>query len=67
MAWLLIDNSNTRTKFALGDAARLHDWRAVLNTADISPEKLAEATRGVKFDAVLIGSVVPAKAEVLAN
>ncbi|HSP41391.1 MAG TPA: type III pantothenate kinase, partial [Luteolibacter sp.] len=50
-----------------GDAARLHEWRAVLNTADIYPEKLEEATRGVDFDAVLIGSVVPAKAEVLAN
>ncbi len=67
MTWLLIDNSNTRTKFALGDATRLHDWRAVLNTADISPEKLAEATAGVEFDAVLIGSVVPAKAAVLEN
>ena len=65
MAWLLIDNSNTRTKFALGSPDRLHEWRAVLNTADISPGKLTDATAGVDFDAVLICSVVPAKAEIL--
>ena len=33
MPWLLIDNSNTRTKFALGDAASLLPWRGVLATA----------------------------------
>jgi len=65
MAWLLIDNSNTRTKFTLGDAARLHEWRAVLPTGEISDETLAQATAGVEFDAVLIGSVVPAMAAVL--
>ena len=65
MAWLLIDNSNTRTKFALGDASQLLPWRGVLATADISPETLALLLDGVGFDAVLICSVVPAKAIVL--
>lgn len=65
MAWLLIDNSNTRTKLALGDDRGLLDWRAVISTAEISDESLAAATAGVDFDAVLIGSVVPAKAAVL--
>ena len=65
MAWLLIDNSNTRTKLALGDAHGLLDWRAVMATAEISADALAAATADVAYDAVLIGSVVPAKAAVL--
>jgi type III pantothenate kinase len=65
MDWLLIDNSNTRTKFALGDAAGLKEWRGVLPTADVSAESLAAVTAGIVFSAVVIGSVVPAKASVL--
>jgi type III pantothenate kinase len=65
MAWLLIDNSNTRTKFALGDAERLLPWRAVLTTAGISPESLTLLLENVQFEAVIICSVVPAKAQVL--
>ena len=29
MAWLLIDNSNSRTKFRLGDVKGLLEWNAV--------------------------------------
>ncbi len=65
MPWLLIDNSNTRTKFALGDASGLMDWRGVLATADISEETLVPIVSGVDFSAVIICSVVPAKAEIL--
>jgi type III pantothenate kinase len=65
MAWLLVDNSNTRTKFALGDAAGLKDWRGVVPTPEISPESLAAVTEGVEFSAVIICSVVPAKAAIL--
>ncbi|MBX3743350.1 MAG: type III pantothenate kinase [Akkermansiaceae bacterium] len=65
MSWLLIDNSNTRTKFALGDASGLLEWRGVLPTADISPEALAGLMADISYDAVLIGSVVPAKAAIL--
>jgi len=67
MAWLLIDNSNTRTKFALGDPAGLHDWRAVIATAEVSADSLRETVAEVDFSAVLMGSVVPAKAEVMAD
>jgi type III pantothenate kinase len=67
MSWLLIDNSNTRTKFALGDAAGLHDWRYTLPTAEISPATLASITAEVGFSAVIICSVVPVKAAVLAG
>jgi type III pantothenate kinase len=65
MAWLLIDNSNSRTKFALGDSNSLDSWRGVLPTAEITAESLAAVTAGLEFSAVLIGSVVPAKAAVL--
>lgn len=67
MPWLLVDNSNTRTKFALGDASGLLEWRGTLATPDISPETLAELLDGVSFDAALVGSVVPAKRAILAE
>ena len=65
MAWLIIDNSNTRTKFALGDEHALGAWRGVLPTPEISPESLEQLTSQLEFSAVIIGSVVPAKAAVL--
>jgi type III pantothenate kinase len=65
MTWLLIDNSNTRTKFALGNATTLLPWRAVLPTPDVSPETLAHLLEDVAFDAVIVCSVVPAKAAVM--
>jgi type III pantothenate kinase len=65
MSWLLIDNSNSRTKFALGDADRLLPWRGVLPTAEISSTAVADLLAGVSFDAVVICSVVPGKALVL--
>jgi type III pantothenate kinase len=65
MIWLLIDNSNTRTKLALGNADGLLPWRAVLPTAEISLASLEGLLRDVSFDAVIVCSVVPAKAAVL--
>ena len=65
MAWLLIDNSNTRTKFALGDGKSLLPWRGVLPTSGLSPESLALLLEDVAFDAVMVCSVVPAKASIL--
>jgi type III pantothenate kinase len=65
MSWLLVDNSNSRTKFALGDAERLHDWRAVIPTPEIAPETLAATLENVEFSAAIVCSVVPAKAAVL--
>lgn len=65
MAWLLVDNSNTRTKFALGDSAGLHDWRGVLATSDITRDSLEELLREVSYSGVIVCSVVPAKAAIL--
>jgi type III pantothenate kinase len=66
MAWLLIDNSNSRTKLALGDADGLLGWRAVIPTADLTDESLGTALHGVAYDGVVVASVVPEKAAVLA-
>ena len=65
MAWLLVDNSNTRTKFALGDADSLHATRAWLPTSEISRETLSEALAGFEFQGTLLCSVVPEKARIL--
>ena len=65
MAWLLIDNSNTRTKFALGDAEKLSDWRAVLATEEVSSENLDSILLDVDYSGVVVCSVVPAMAVVL--
>jgi type III pantothenate kinase len=65
MAWLLIDNSNTRTKFALGDHEGLKAWRGVLSTAEISEETLEAVTQGADYSAIAVCSVVPEKAAIL--
>ena len=65
MAWLLVDNSNTRTKFALGDASALLARRAWLPTAEITPEALGDTLRGFEFEGTLLCSVVPEKARIL--
>ncbi|MDB6077589.1 MAG: type pantothenate kinase [Akkermansiaceae bacterium] len=65
MSWLLIDNSNTRTKFALGDATRLSTWRAWLPTAEISDASLNTLLAEIKIDGVLLCSVVPEKARII--
>lgn len=62
MAWLLIDNSNTRTKFALGNDRSLMDWREVTDTAGLDEGRLYSITRELSFSAVAVASVVPGKA-----
>ena len=65
MSWLLIDNSNTRTKFTLGDDDGLENWRAVVATPELREEILEETTSGLEYEAVVVCSVVPAKREVM--
>ena len=62
---LLIDNSNTRTKFALDHDGELSSWRAAIPTADLSSEALTEALKGQKFTHATICSVVPDAASLL--
>jgi len=61
--WLLIDNSNTRTKLALGGPEGLSGWRKRIPTPEIGPDSLAEALDGIPFAGALIASVVPETAE----
>ncbi|WP_026292755.1 type III pantothenate kinase [Rubritalea marina] len=67
MQFLLIDNSNTRTKFALADGEALCEWSAWVATAELSPESLDRTLHGVSFDAVMLCSVVPQKAAMMAD
>lgn len=62
---LLIDNSNTRTKFALDRDGKLSSWRALIPTADLSPQTLSEALHGQDFTKVTICSVVPEAARMM--
>lgn len=62
---LLIDNSNSRTKLALGDAEALATWRIQIPTPEVSTETLDVTLAGVAYDAAVIASVVPEKARVL--
>ena len=65
MAWLLIDNSNSRTKFALGDKSALLEWRSIVPTADLDHSSLEKLLEGVDFSGVAVASVVPEKADLL--
>ncbi|MFM2169975.1 MAG: hypothetical protein RI957_204 [Verrucomicrobiota bacterium] len=65
MIYLLIDNSNTRTKFRLAQKDLLLDWQEWLPTSEITLESVRTLTRDISFDAVLLCSVVPEKAAIL--
>ena len=67
MRFLLIDNSNTRTKFTFGNADGLENWLARVPTKEISPTVLAKTLAGQSFDAVMLCSVVPEKAAIMAE
>ncbi|MEJ6579145.1 MAG: type III pantothenate kinase [Akkermansiaceae bacterium] len=64
---LLIDNSNTRTKFALHDSTSLFEWRAVIPTGEVSLETLQETLEGIAFEHVTLCSVVPKAAEIIVS
>jgi type III pantothenate kinase len=65
MTSLLVDNSNTVTKFALAANGSLRPWRGRCLTADLTPETIARSIAGQSYDAVVLCSVVPAKARLL--
>ncbi|MFT5633247.1 MAG: type III pantothenate kinase [Rubritalea sp.] len=62
MRYLLIDNSNTRTKFMIGTEEELLPWIGHVDTAKISAETIALVLEDQSWDAVYLCSVVPAKA-----
>jgi type III pantothenate kinase len=62
---LLIDNSNTRTKFALDQNGVLSDWRATIPTQDLSAPTLEEALEDQELTHLTLCSVVPKAAELM--
>lgn len=62
--YLLVDNSNTRTKFMLSRDGVSGEVR-VLPTADLTLASVQELLQGWKFCKTILSSVVPAAAEVL--
>jgi type III pantothenate kinase len=64
--FLLIDNSNSFTKFALSSRKRLGTSRK-LRTADVSAAALRRLLRGWRWRAAVLSSVVPEKCEVIAR
>ncbi len=66
-ATLLIDNSNTRTKFMLDSGGELGGEMRVIPTADITPAAVRELLCGWHFGRAMLCSVVPAAAGALAE
>ena len=64
---LLIDNSNSRTKFLLSRQGLLEGELRVLPTRRLTIEKVRELLFDWEFSSVCISSVVPGKAELLAQ
>lgn len=64
--FLLIDNSNSFTKFALSTREALLHTRRIA-TPHVAPESLGNALRGWQWEAAVLSSVVPEKAEVIAS
>ena len=67
MRYLLVDNSNTRTKFALSTPDALSEWHAIIPTQDISEETLHTTLSDITWDGAVISSVVPQKAKALSS
>ena len=65
MTYLLIDNSNTRTKFVLSSPEALLPERYMVPTREVSGERLDEVLAGVRYDTAVVCSVVPRVAEEL--
>lgn len=65
MTYLLIDNSNTRTKFVLSSPDALEKERIIIPTREVGDERLARELAGLEYDFVVISSVVPRISELL--
>lgn len=65
MRLLLIDNSNTRTKFAIGTPAGLGPHLERVPTKELDPKLITHLNAQFEYDAVVVSSVVPKKAALL--
>lgn len=64
-AYLLINNNNTRTKFALSGREQLGEERAAIMTREMDAAAILKTVSGWEFETVVLASVVPAKAAVI--
>src|SRR3954447_21028642 len=64
--FLLIDNSNSFTKFALASREKLGPSRK-LRTSEITEASLKKTLRGWRWKSAVLSSVVPEKGEVMAS
>ncbi len=60
--FLLINNNNSRTKFALCEREALLDEHRVMETAELSEAGVSDLLEGWRFEKVVIASVVPDRA-----
>lgn len=67
MRTLIVDNSNTRTKFAVAVDDQLDSWRSIISTPEISSKSLEDALGNTSWDCSIISSVVPQKADILSS
>jgi type III pantothenate kinase len=67
VSYLLIDNSNTRTKFVLSEPDRLLETRIVIPTREINEERLTRELGHLRYDYAVFSSVVPRVSELLAD
>ncbi|MFV1994811.1 MAG: type III pantothenate kinase [Verrucomicrobiales bacterium] len=64
MNTLLIDNSNSRTKFALAGKEGLGERRAIA-TADLDAHSVAATLKDWEFERIVLSSVVPEKGDLI--
>ena len=65
-SYLLVDNSNTRTKFLLCRGEEAMELR-IVPTAEVSVARVCDVVAGWQFDSVVLCSVVPAAARVIST
>jgi type III pantothenate kinase len=65
--FLLIDNSNSFTKFALSSRTQLVGAPRKLRTAELDAPSLKNALFGWKWEGTVLSSVVPAKGDIIAD
>ena len=65
MTFLLVDNSNTRTKFARASAETLSGWQSIIPTKNITEDNLESLLSDQSWDAAIVSSVVPEKSHIL--
>lgn len=64
--FLLINNNNSRTKFALANRSGiLREEQIAIDTRDVAEDRVRDALDGWTFERVAMASVVPTKADVL--